>query len=106
MIEPIEQKKLSKLLGKKEGNAEMFYQKFEDVVKGGLREYGVREVTTIVWAMLVKNYKLEGEFWRQIESWIYEQLAKPEATVKDAALVMWAYANQKPLLGSTFKRIT
>jgi hypothetical protein len=33
-------------------------------------------------------------------------LVKKDATVKDAALVMWAYANQRPLLGSTLKRIT
>jgi hypothetical protein len=52
--------------GRKSPNAELFYKKVEEIIQGGLRDYNVRQVTKIAWAMMVKEYSPQGEFWKQI----------------------------------------
>lgn len=82
-----------------------FYKKTEEIIQGGLRDYNVRQVCTIVWALSSKNYNPKGEFWGQIESWFQEQLQRPETTVREATLVMWAYTNNRHLLGKTVQQL-
>lgn len=59
-----------------------FFRKVEEIVSGGLRDYNVKQVCTIVWALSSKDYNPNGQIWNQIESWLQEQLQKPEATIR------------------------
>jgi hypothetical protein len=43
-----------------------FYNRIEEIVTGGLKDYTIKDVTRIVWSLGAKEYKLEAPFWNNI----------------------------------------
>ena len=48
----------------------LFFKRVVEIIEGGLREYTIKDVSRIVWAMSVKSFQMDAAFWKTIEFWL------------------------------------
>lgn len=55
-------------------------EKTETVLLGGLKDFAVRDVCIVVWAMCAVDFKQTASFWDNIESFLKEDLSRQQNT--------------------------
>ena len=73
-----------------------YFSKAAECIKSKLPEYTAKELSTFIWSFSQVNHK-DQDLYNQIEEQIYAKLQTQSYTIKDIALLLWAYIQKVPL---------
>ena len=77
-------------------------RKIVDIIKGGLRDYQLKDIAVIVWSMGSWNIEKDFSHFENIESYIQEEVSRKinkhdRNLINDISWILWGYLNNYPL---------